>query len=1165
MLKSLILFILVLNIAFAKDRFSEADIKRFLDEVKQEVAEHKVENNGRVDLQIIKPGFYAELEEYLKQEKFTREEMLKIKQDYENLAKDSSITSDKAEAAFYAFIEKELSEINAKALPMVTEGNICNNWSCADGLKCAPDPVQEAIGKLKKAGASCLENSECVSNDCVEATPGSKNKICEDVFRCFRPLSLGESCMSNPVCGLGACLPYNSMTSGIGECTVQGNACKKNSDCCSNSCNSGICKENYICKDCVGKGKKALRGQKCCEGLYQNGSGMCVPDVPPSVFPEVYVSPVKKMFVAMAEMIFSSAHAEDAATTATTAASTTEEVADTFITTGATNDGHTLKSGVMSDKEKYKSFKGETEKKESDNLTLANIKTNLTFEKRSNFETCDIYFKEDFYNDLKKTNAFDNEVAFLAFDFVSTGKSDSDYWTVSGKQGSSIYDRINQIGLEHKAVRAETNKKIAVANKQLTCTCLDVQGLDKITDSAKKKFFMEQCDEYEKYTNPNTNLDELSGDASGLKAKRLLVAWTSNMKNFTMTLSTDNLVAANQLNDLANWVQNDAKMAYATTETFDLFKFNIKNPSGSVAGLGALVGALLAAGVIAILGGFATTSILSTWAAAGIITASAATGAGGLWMIASLKGAWITQKPEITDSHVAPRSYSCGKKQTCMEYTRTLVQPFNNICNIHTSSNACLKSFVVVNENGESRYIVDPWIPAGVSKSAILKDQPNYAEKMEEGFKAAKAAMISKNPGATGGGGKKGGGSFVAESYLSEVFIDSAILGKYLPGIGQNLESIYYLDADRIKIIKEAAKNFAIAEGVLEASQTENLNSFANYAYEYHFLWPKKSSPKEIGYPTVGLQKYLDYMAVDVGGSSGATLASATSKLNKVNIQYLTDLLNTLKLYASNPINQTDAIKTLALNAEITDVQKQLDSALTLQTLLDNKNLDTQLSSLSSGFIASQSKTSGASGTANFSTDETNFLKAVGNTRTARKAQLKALDTYNKAMASSGDKERTTKMASLSKSFSNKFSNRNGSVMSSSGLGSSSSSGSSASSLSAIGSRSGSTSATSNAGTINGTGALYGSGSGSRSGSGASSSSGGTDANAANAAAATTAVNEDEARLADAIDARNKAKKDKYQSNDGQSLFEKVTNAYIRNYDKVLTKKKDKDVVEEKQ
>jgi hypothetical protein len=57
---------------------------------------------------------------------------------------------------------------------------------------------------------------------------------------------------------------------------------------------------------------------------------------------------------------------------------------------------------------------------------------------------------------------------------------------------------------------------------------------------------------------------------------------------------------------------------------------------------------------------------------------------------------------------------------------------------------------------------------------------------------------------------------------------------------------------------------------------------------------------------------------------------------------------------------------------------------------------------------------------------------------------------------------------------------------------------------------------------------------------------------------------EDSKKLADAIEARDRDKS-KYESQqDGVSLFEQVTNAYIRNYDKVLIRKKDKDVVEQK-
>lgn len=1146
MLKSLILFTLFLNIAFAKDRFTEADKKRFLDEVKQEIAEHKVENKGRVDLQIIKPGFYAELEEYLKQEKFTRNEMLKIKQDYENLAKDSSITADKAEEAFYNFIDKELNEINSKALEKVKEGNICNNWSCEDNLKCAPDPVQVAMGKLKQAGATCLESSECVSNECVEATPGSKNKICEDVYRCFRPLSLGESCMANPVCGMGACLPYNSLTSGIGECSTQGLACKKNNDCCSNSCNNGKCQDNFICKDCVSKGAKPQRGQKCCEGLYQNERGICVPDVPPSV--------IRQVFNVISEAILSKAMADADSDAA-------------FLRSGAVNDGLDVKSGIMKDQKKYET--GQVIQGQSAALDMSANKPVTKFERRSDFKTCDIHFRDDFYNALKQDGAFDLEMAMLGFDFVITGNSDNDYWTVAGVPDSSIYSRLKKIGVAHKLLRADTNKKIAESNKRLTCMCLDVIGYDKIEDAKKKKFFADECTEYAKYQDPTTTFDELNGDASGIKAKRLLVTWTNSIAGFHTSLATDNSAASAQFLDVSTWANSpDAKWSTATTQNFDLFKFNIKNPSGSVAGLGALVGALLAAGVIAILGGFATTSILSAWAAAGIITASAATGAGGLWMIASLKGAWITQRPEITDYHVAPRSYSCGKKQTCMEYTRTLVQPYNEVCGIHTSSNACLKTFVVVNQNMQPGYIVDPWIPAGVSKEAILMNQPLYTEKMEAAFNAAKSSMISKNPGASGGGGKKGGGSFVSESYLSEVFIDAALVGKYVPALGPDLESTYYMDAAKVKLIKEAAKAFAISEGVLEAGETANLDAFADYAYENHFIWPKKSRPGEISYPTAGLQTYLDFMTNDVSGNLSTGLAGTAKVFLKLNQQYSKDYLDTLTLYSS-AINQQDALKSNLLAKEIEKVKKELDGLTTMNAMLDNNTLDTQLSKLSSGFIADQAKIAGAGSLTDLTSEQKSFLKAVGDLRTRRKTQLKSLATYNRAMASNGDKDRTAKMASVTKAFNDRFTTKTGSF-SGSRLGKASSSSDSAADATNVENEKNQKTTPSSAYSN----AIYGMGGSSNHGSSSSSSSSSSGAtsnlsgaNTMNDAqsAAEAAALEAEAKLLAAIEARDRAKKDKYESNDGQTLFEKVTNAYIRNYDKVLSKRKDKDVIEEKQ
>lgn len=1381
MLKSLILIALMMNLSFAKDRFTEADKKRFLQDVKQGIAEHKVENKGRVDLQIIKPGFYAELEESLKQEKFTREEMIVIKQRYELFSK-SQISPERAEEAFYTFVQKELDEINKRPLEKVKEGEICNNWSCAEGLKCAPHPVQNGVGKLKKAGVICSENNECTSGECVEETAGSKKKVCEEVYLCFRPLTLGQSCLNNPVCGQGACLPYSSNTSGIGECNPVQALCRSNSDCCSNSCGNGICRENNICKDCVGNGNKPQRGQKCCEGLYMNDKGMCIPDVPPSVIPQVHYSPVKTFIAVVASFFISTADAgeiakiqadfdamlnkadgapgskipfgtgtftvglgdtlvytdskgagtagltektnliklaqkypslrkeiitkygvdplavnkttneatkayldkliadntkisemslgtasskvlnipglgtisidpgltetenipgipssvtgvtgikyspiseflesnEYAALSGTKlqaddyefladekiSATKTEKSSDEartdaeeledeqeFLNKGVKNDGQTLAGGIMADKDKYSYFvPTSTESKKSLNMTEKNAK--IGFNKKSNFQTCDIEFKDDFYNSMKTDGSFDLEVAMLGFDFVITGDAESDFWrgqevasfnvgaadgcektekVSTNKSDNSLYNRLRAVGLSHRQKRKCFNQKLAEADRKLTCMCLDVQGYNKITDATKKKFFETSCtEELVKYNDPNTSFDELEGDASGLKAKRLLTDWSRKLKMFYAELTTDNTESMKELGKISNWVNSDAKWSTAKTKNYDLFKFNIKNPSGNIAGLGAIVGALLAAGVIAIMGGFATTSILSAWGAAGIITASAVTGAGGLWMIATLKGAWITQSPQISDGVVAPRSYSCGKKETCMEYTRTLVQPYNEVCNIHTSSNACIKSFVVINDGSEPAYIVDPWIPVGVSRAAILSNQPNYAEKLEQGFAKARNAMVNKNPGASGGGGKKGGGEFVSEAYLSEVFIDQNILGNYVPAIGSDLEKTYFLNVEKVRLIKEAAKKFAVSEGFLEEGDKENLKEFADYAYTYHFLWPKRSRPEEVSYPTLGLSTYLDYIAVKVSGNLSTSQAGVAAAFSKLNEQYLKDYKNNLLLFAEKPINQTDAVKKSLINAELEKVNKELDTLLTMNSMLDNRALDTDLSKLNNSFIANQAKNAGASGTVAFTSGDANFLRAIGDLRSTRKTQLAKLATYNKAMAANGDKNRATKMASLSKNFGDSFSKgKNGGsggswgagAGSSSGSGNSSTDGSTANDKNAAG-KTGYGSLGSGAGSYgadSGSGGLYGSGSGSSS---SNKSTSGTDTGAGGRSG--YANNDDQNKLSDAIDARN-ANNGKYQSTDGQTLFEKITNAYIRNYDKVLSKKKDKDVIEDKQ
>lgn len=1335
MLKIFIMFAIFLNVSYAKDRFSSADKKQFIDEIKQEIAEHKVENKGRIDLQIIKPEFHSQLEDYFEEEKFTREEMQRIKQRFEEFSKDPKNSGENAEQAFYAFIESQFNEINKKVLEKVREGEVCNSWSCQEGLVCALDPnyVKAASAPMPQfqTGVSGMNqiNNQILGE--MEANKGScklinGKTVCEEIYRCFKPLSLGQSCLANPVCGAGSCLPYDSMTSGIGECVEENNSCKKNSDCCSNLCNGGVCKENVVCKDCINNGQKTQRGQKCCEGLYLNGKGICVPDAPPSVLPQVKMSPVRLILIGFVNLFISTAEAGSLGdiereynqlvngviapntgdsiswadgnvvrqandrlvyteadkpnepyvfdkntgidrlardipslradwmirygvdvlgtqnsyrenqklvsdilakegksgetdrvnvgfglnlavtygadgkvasittpdgkmsvekfldsnlyaaitgtnpkrnSTATTAEGqrvlaalkkTDDEAdGDEVLDIEDSSDAKSLSTIIKNNKGKYRDgvFKGK-----SAEADVIDIKTpTLMFSKTTNTKTCEIRFKEDFYNSLKTnfikdaegkdtaTSYFDLHMATLAFDFVLSGNSKNDYWTENKNPDSSIFGRLNKITKISKDLRKETNDKIDELNNRLTCMCIDVSGPDKMS-ADKNEFFQKSCpEEYKLFIDKtaglalNSELDEEA--ASGIKQKRFIAVMTSNLSNFNGILTSNNEKVFSKINEVSKWANEEAKWSETREKEFLLFKYSVKGNGNNLGVLGAIVGALLAAGVIAILGGFATGSLLSAWGAAGIITASAATGAGGLWMVASLKGAWITKKPEIIDRD--PRGYTCGKKQRCTEFSRFLIQPYNDICKVHTSANACVKNFVVINKDNRHRYLVDPWVPAGVPQNLILIGEGSYAEKLDQGFEEAKNAMKVAKP-------KK---SIVSGSYRTDVFINEKMVGKYVPSLGPNLETLYKLNNEKIQTIKNAAMRFAVNEKFIEEGDTANLRKFAEYAYEYHFVYPKLSTKKEISYPTVGLNKYLDIMANSITASLAIANKKAADSFRTAAINHYKDYINTLNLYNDLPINQKDAIKKAEISKEIEKAQKELDNLMTLNALSTNQSLDDQLLNMNAAFISANSKLAGASGTVSFTPEQQNFLKSVGNLRKTRKTQLKALKKYNEEMAANGNSERTNSVAKASKRFSQQFATGNGAFT---GINPVSSSGVAETAKPTSGSIERNNYDDGGAGSQYGS--QYGSGSGRVSSGGASS---GSDADSSSSSG--SVGEEDSKRLAEAIDARDRANKDKYKGKDGQSLFEQVTNAYIRNYDKVLIKKKGKDVGEQKE
>ena len=109
-----------------------------------------------------------------------------------------------------------------------------------------------------------------------------------------------------------------------------------------------------------------------------------------------------------------------------------------------------------------------------------------------------------------------------------------------------------------KSKEKTTNKNFEEINQRLTCMCLDVQGYGNIKNAAKKTFFEKSCNEYAKYKDPATSFDDPNGDASGVKAARLLVEETKSLTAFNAALAVDNTTAYTELAKVRDWVATNA-------------------------------------------------------------------------------------------------------------------------------------------------------------------------------------------------------------------------------------------------------------------------------------------------------------------------------------------------------------------------------------------------------------------------------------------------------------------------------------------------------------------------------------------------------------------------------------------------------------------------------
>lgn len=1215
---------------FNRPGVDEEDRNFIMKDAEIGLEEHKKENGGKIDLTKFKPVVMKALYETFQAEEITRAELVEIRNAYEKLEKDAvknQMSQAQIEEALRGLFKKLFEKIQNTKLQCTQVGKQCNNWGCCPGLVCAavPQRAWQAFPKqCKRFRVQCKQDSECCSGECVDSLENGK-KVCSAVRRCFKPNKGGASCDKNPVCGEGECLPFNRGLLGINECSQRGDSCSSNDDCCSNKCNRGKCVANYLCKNCVGQGVEPKRGQKCCEGLYKDpDTKKCIREMPPFVLPQVKVVPMKKsIFALVASLFLSDAQAFNPAQfqqviqNAQNSGNITNQVRDAAKNNAEFKNKMNLQNSGYSGPNPYGVEKDA--KYKDHELAEFNVREG------SNFDTCEIDLKADYLIRLRDygkdgnglggiNNAIGMEMALMAFEYMTLGDEGiQDYWRSDRNDPkTTIYERMRKVAKDHRDNRHDIFKDLTDQSRRLQCLCWDKTGYTKLEDDIKETF-QEQCpDEYAAYkdyrdSNPNMKDEDYSGDATGVKSQALMVRWLELVVEIEGAMSVQNTQVFEGLNELAIWAnQNDwgnheVKKPKLYDWTMRTGGYVVKGGDYAYEQMNMETAAVIVSGVAAIIAGVAALATMpGLWVSAGILAGSLTVGGTGMWIVGAMKGAWESRAPLIKD--YSKRDYKCGKKSWCTDFKREIHVPKSPICNSWVSGNGCLKKFLMVKHDDKDRYVVDPFIPLGVKKSKLIKDGKKFTDYFNEAKSRAVTKFKSRKPS-----GRQGQG------YLKQVFIDAIQVGHMTPRFKAPLKNYYEVKNGMIKEIKKHAKLYILNEGVFASdigrcdmpgagsgcsggtSQfkakfggkiwyfdsarnaakmkrdinklKEDMDKFADYAYDFHWVWPRLAQEGMIAYPMPGFISYLELVSNTMGNKASVNVGN----VNDINDQLLKPQLQNLQMTCSKYVEaegQTpngtiagDCNQMMATRLEGAVVDKVTGNGLFdgMDDLLGNSqayaggfDLGAGNGAGSGGNMAFKGNRGGdgvsgnlSGGNVSGSGDDSGLqgaAKAKRKLRDIRKKQLDRLSKFKEAVGAG----RFDNLMNAQKAMVSKFNNPNGGSIASLGTGGLAGDGKNA------------------AGKSNRNGLLGGGNLGKGNGAGGvtipqpkydlSYSTGGSGSGDGSGMSAEMSAAQD--RLAEAVEYRDQNPEDYKKNRDGDTLWKIITRSYIRNYDKLLRKRK---------
>ncbi len=1225
---------------FERPGVDDEDKNFIMKDAEMGLEEHKKENDGKIDLSKFKPVVMKALYETFQAEEITRKELVEIRNAYEKLERDSkNMSQAQIEEALRGLFKKLFDKIQNTKLQCTQEGKQCNDWGCCAGLVCAavPERAWQPMNNCKRFRNECKADSDCCSGECVDGLEKDK-KVCAAVRRCFRPGKAGAACDKNPVCGEGECLPFNKGLLGINECTQNGSQCSSNDQCCSNKCNQGKCVSNFQCKNCVGQGIEPKRGQKCCEGLYKDpDSKKCRREMPPFVIPQVKVFPMKKSILGLVASFFiSEANAFLPAIPQPTvdpvkAAAAATNAAETAKAKAAVQNDQQLKNKLMM--QQY--YSGPTPGGLNKDAKYKDHKLGeFNVREGSNFDTCEIDLKADYLIRLRDygkdgnglggiNNAIGMEMALMAFEYMVLGEGIEDFWREDkNKSKTNVYQRMRTVAKEHRDNRHAIFKDLTVQSKRLQCLCWDKQGYTKLEKDIQETF-QEQCpNEYQAYidyrnSNPNMTDDDYSGDASGIKSQALMVRWLELVVEIEGAMSIQNTRVFEGLTELASWANsndwgsNEVKKKVIYNWTMATSGYQVQGGSYAPESMNMEQAAIVVAGVVGIVAGLASlVAWPGIWVSFGIIAGGASLGSAGMWLVGAMKGAWESRAPLIQDK--STRAYKCGKKTYCTDFNREFHVPYSKVCNAYVSGNGCLKKFLVIKHDEKDRYVVDPFIPLGVKKSKLIKDNSKFTDYFNAAYTNAVSKYSSRKPS-----GRQGQG------YLKRIFIDALQVGHMVPKFKMPLKDYYKVTDSMKKEIKEKAMEYILDEGVFSSDigrcdlpnpggdcsggksahtvthgdktwyfnspraaakmkrdinkLDKDMKNFSDYTYDFHWVWPRLAQEGMIAYPMPGFISYLELVSNTMGNKAAVNVGNVNDINNKLLKPQLQNMQMTCAKYVEagggTPEGTIagDCNRMMATRLEGAVVDKVSGNGLFdgMDDLLNNSvnyaggfDLGAGNGGGSGGNMAFKGNRGGEGNSGNVSGGNVSdgggdsglqgAAKAKSRLREIRKKQLDQMEKFKQAVGAA----RADQLLNAQKAMVSNFNNPTGS-------GSVASLGTGGLAGAGLGAGGAGQNA---AGKTNRNDLMGGGNLGSNNGAGAGginipkpnydlsyNTGGGSGSDGGGMSSEMSAAQD---RLAEAVEYRDQNPEDYKKNREGDTLWKIITRSYIRNYDKLLRKRK---------